>query len=93
MSSGKPSILHDSEDGTCSARVKKSAVTQVLSSVLTKKTTRPQKQKTVDLDAEETVAERVAELLTHQAGARVTSSPDNRKTIRQSPRLSANLVG
>ena len=47
----------------------------------------------MDLDAEESVAERVARLLTHQAGAtmscRASSSPENRKMIRQSPRLSA----
>ena len=36
---------------------------------------------------EESVAEKVARLLAHQAGARVSSSPENRKMIRQSPRL------
>ena len=43
----------------------------------------------MDLDAEESVAERVARLLTHQAGARASSSPENCRMIRQSPRLSA----
>ena len=42
----------------------------------------------MDLDAEESVSERVARLITHQAGARGCSSPEIRK-IRQSPRLSA----
>ena len=35
------------------------------------------------------VAERVAKLLVIQAGARASSSPDQHKGIRQSPRLSA----
>ena len=43
----------------------------------------------MDLDTEKTVAERVDRLLTHQAGARASLSPDTRKTIRQFPRLSA----
>ena len=37
-----------------------------------------------DLDAEESVTERVARLLTHQAGARAGSSPETRKMTRQS---------
>ena len=85
---------YDAEDGTRqTARVKKSAVARVLGAVSTKTTTRPQEQEIVDLDAEETAGEfeRVAKLLAHQAGARASASPDNRKTIRQSPqaRLSA----
>ena len=47
----------------------------------------------MDLDAEETVAERVARLLAHQAGARASSLPDTRRTILQSPRLSAKSDG
>ena len=42
-----------------------------------------------DLDVEESVAERVARFHAHQAGARASSSPENPKMIRQSPRLSA----
>ena len=70
--------------------VKKTTATWVLRSLSVRKTTQPQEQhKVVDLDAEETVAERVAKLFTLQAGARASSSPDHRKGIRQSPRLSA----
>ena len=58
----------------------------MLCSVSTKKTTRPQAHEIVDLDVEET---RVAKLLAHRAVARASSSPENRNTIRQSPRLSA----
>ena len=43
----------------------------------------------MDLDAEGSVAERVARLLAHQAGARARSLPENRKMTRQSPRMSA----
>ena len=44
----------------------------------------------MDLDKEESVAERVARLLARQAEARGSSSPDGRKKpVRQSPRLSA----
>ena len=60
----------------------------------TKKTAQSQEQHdVVDLDAEESVDERVSELLALQAGAimscRASSSPDNRKGTCQSPRLSA----
>ena len=58
---------YDSEDGTRSSRVKKTAVTRVLRSVSVKKTTQPQVQhEVVDLDEEETVAERVKKLLALQ---------------------------
>ena len=80
---------YDSEDGTRSSRVKKTTATRVLRSVSVRKTTQTQEQhEVVDLDAEETVAERVAKLLALQAGARASSSPDHRKGTRQSPRLS-----
>ena len=42
----------------------------------------------VDLDDEEIVTERVARLITQQPGARGCSSPESRKIICQSPRLS-----
>ena len=42
----------------------------------------------MDLDAEESVSERVARLITHQAEASGCSSPDSLK-VRKSPRLSA----
>ena len=42
----------------------------------------------MDLDAEESVAEQVVRHLAHQAGARASPSPENRKMIRQSLRLS-----
>ena len=54
-----------------------------------KKATRSHEHEIVDLDVEETVAKRVAKLLAHQAGARASLWPENRKMIRQSPRLSA----
>ena len=60
---------YDTEDGTRPSRVKKTTATRVLRSVLTKKTTRPQEHEIVDLDVEESVAERLARLLAHQAGA------------------------
>ena len=61
---------YDSEDGARSSPVKKTAVARVLCSVSTKKTTQAQEQHdVVDLDAEETIAERVAKLLALQAGA------------------------
>ena len=44
----------------------------------------------MDLDVEESVAERVARLLAHQAGATGNSSPDDRNMTRQSPRPSAS---
>ena len=50
---------YDSEDGT---REKKSTV---LRSVLTNKPIQPREQETVDLDANESEAERVAKLLAH----------------------------
>ena len=43
----------------------------------------------MELDAEESVAGRVAKLLAQQAGARASSSPETRKMTRQSPHLSA----
>ena len=44
----------------------------------------------MDLDGEESVAGRVARLITQQAVARGSSSPDGRKKpVRQSPRLSS----
>ena len=60
----------------------------MLRSVSTKKTARPQEHEIVDLDVEESVAERVARFLAHQAGARASLSPENHKMIRQYPRLS-----
>ena len=79
---------YDSEDGTRSSRVKKTAVARVLRSVAVTKTTQPQEQhKVVNLDVAETVAERVAKLLALRAGARASSSPDHRKGINQSPCL------
>ena len=78
---------YDSEDGTRASRVNKSSMTRVLRSV-SKKGARSKEPEVVDLDAEESVSERVARLITHQAGARGCSSPEIRK-IRQSPRLSA----
>ena len=68
--------------------MKKTTAIRVLRSVSTKKTARPQEHEIVDLDVAESVAARVARLLAHQAGARASSSPENRKIIRQSPRLS-----
>ena len=62
---------YDSEDGTRPSCVKKTMATRVLRSVSTKKSARPQEHEIVDLDVEESVAKRVAGLLTHQAGARV----------------------
>ena len=57
---------------------------------MSKKTTQPQEQhELVDLDAEETVDERVAKLLALQAGARASSSSDHCKGTHQSPHLSA----
>ena len=62
---------YDSEDGTRSSRVKKTAVTWVLRSGSTNKTTDVQEQhRVVDLDAEENVADRVAKLHVLQAGPR-----------------------
>ena len=79
---------YDSEDGTRTSRVKKSSMTRVLRSV-SKKGARSKEHEIVDLDEEESVCERVARLITHQAGAKGCSSPDSRKKIiRQSPRLS-----
>ena len=70
--------------------MKTTAVTKVLRSVSSKKKgPRPQEHDFVDLDVEESVAERVVRHLAHQAGARASSSPETRKMTRQSPRLSA----
>ena len=77
----------DSEDGARASRVKKTTVAKVLRSV-SKKGARSKEHEIVDLDADESVSERVARLITHQAGARGCSSPEIRK-IRQSSRLSA----
>ena len=78
----------DSEDGTRPSCVKKSSMTRVLRSV-SKKGARSKEPEIVDLDEEESVSERVARLVTHQAVAGGGSSSDSRKKlIRQSPRLS-----
>ena len=69
-----------------SSRVKKSSVTRVLCST-SKKGARYTEPEVADLDAEDSVSERVARRITHQAGSRGCSSPEIRK-IRQSPRLS-----
>ena len=76
---------YDSEDGTGTrpSCVKKTSMTRVLRSVSKKE------PEVVELDEEESVSGRMARLITHQAGARGCSSPDSRKIIRQSPRLSA----
>ena len=66
-------------------------MTRVLCSV-SKKGARHKEPELVDLDAEESVSERVARLITHQAGARGCSSPEIRN-IHQSPRLSAKSAG
>ena len=81
---------YDSEDGTRPSRVKKSSMARVLRSVSKKGARQKQPAEVVDLDEEdESVSERVARLITLQAGASGSSSPDDRKkTIRQSPRLS-----
>ena len=64
-------------------------MTRVLHSVSKKGARQCHKEpEVVDLDAEESVSERVARLITHQAEARGCSSPDS-QNIRQSPRLSA----
>ena len=69
---------YDSEDGTRPSRVKKSSVTRVLRSV-SRKGARSKEPEIVDLDEDESVSERVARLITHQAVARGSSSPDNQK--------------
>ena len=79
---------YDSEDGTRPSRVKKTTVARVICSVSSKKGAPSQEHGIVELDAEESVAERMARLLTHQAGARASSLPEIRKMTRQSPRLS-----
>ena len=78
---------YGAEGGTRASHVKKSTMTRVLCSV-SKKGVRSKEPEIVDLDAEESASQRVARLITHQAGARGCSSPEIRK-IRQSPRLSA----
>ena len=65
---------YDSEDGARPSRVKKSSVTRVLCSV-SKKGARSKEPEIVDLDEEESVSERVARLITHQAVTRGSSSP------------------
>ena len=55
---------YDSENGTCSSRLKQTTTTRVLCSVSTKKVAQPQEHNIVDLDAEESVPERVARILT-----------------------------
>ena len=57
---------YDSEDGTRASRVKKTSMARVLRSV-SKKGVQHKEPKAVDLDAEESVSERVAMLITHQA--------------------------
>ena len=80
---------YDSEDGTQSSRVKKITVARALRSV-SRKGARSKEPVIVDLDKEESVAERVAKLIALQPVARGSSSPDGRKPpVRQSPRLSA----
>ena len=80
---------YDSEDGTRPSRVKKSSVSRALRSV-SKKGARSKEPEIVDLDREESVSERVARLITLQAVARGSSSPDGRKKpVRQPPRLSS----
>ena len=81
---------YDSEGGTHPSRVKTTTVTRVLQSMSSKKKgARSQEHNIVELDAEESAAERVVRLLAHQAGARASSSPETRKVTRRSPRLSA----
>ena len=80
---------YNPEDGTRPSRAKKPTAARVLRSVARKKTAPPQEHGIVDLDAEGGVAERVVRLLAHQAGDRASSSPENHKTTRQSPRLCA----
>ena len=77
-------------DGTRQSRVKTTTVTRVRCSVSSKKGARSQEHEhdIVDLDAEESVADRVDRLLAHQAEARASSPPENSNMIRQSPRLS-----
>ena len=71
--------------------MKKSSVARALRSV-SKKGARSKEPEIVNLDKEESVSERVARLITLQAVTRGSSSPDGRKkTVRQSPRLSAKL--
>ena len=81
---------YDSEDGTRASRVKTTAMARVLRSVSsTTKGPRPKEHEIVGLEVEESVAERVARLIAHQAGARGSSSPETRHKTRQAPRLSA----
>ena len=75
----------DPEDRTRPSCVKKTMAARVLRSVSTKKVARSQEHGVMDLDAKESVAEQVARLLTHQAGARAGSSPETHRMIRQSP--------
>ena len=72
-----------SEDGTRASRVKNSTahVTTVLRCV-SKNGARSKEH-----EIEEIVSERVARLITHQAGAKGCSSLEIRKMTRQSPRL------
>ena len=79
---------YDSEDGTRASRVKNSPMARVLRSVSRKGARNKEPKEAVDLDEEESVSERVARLITHQAGARGCSTPDSRKISCQSPRLS-----
>ena len=79
----------DSEDGTCASRVKHYRRQGCFAlSQRRERETRNPKWWTL-MERRVHVSERVARLITHQAGARGCSSPDSRKTIRQSPRLSA----
>ena len=77
---------YDSEDGTHPSRVKNSSVTRVLRSV-SRKGARSKEPEIVDLDGEESVAERVARLITQQAVA--IGVAHRKKPVRQSPRLSS----
>ena len=80
---------YDSQDGTRSSRVKKSAMSRALRSV-SRKGARSKEPEIVDLDKEKSISERVVRLIALQAGAKGSSSPDGRKQpVRQSPRLSA----
>ena len=80
---------YDSEDGTRPLRVKTSSVTRAIRSV-SRTGARSKEPEIVDLGTEESVAERVARLITLQAVARGSSAPEGRKKpVRQSPRLSS----
>ena len=82
---------YDSEDGTRPSCVKKLSVARLLRSV-SKKGAQCKEPGIVDRDEEERVSERVARLITQQAVARGSSSPDGqKKPVRQSPSESRRL--